>query len=97
MKKKIIIILLLFSLIFLASGVYIIATMESASDKMANLVKLHQIEILREHLQLEIKRAQADLYLKNTRYERSLEAIVDHVRSMSSAVNNCCPWPAGTR
>jgi signal transduction histidine kinase len=89
MKKKIIIILLLFSLIFLASGVYIIATMERASDKMANLVKLHQIEILREHLQLEIKRAQADLYLKNTRYALSLDAIVNHMRSMSSAVNTC--------
>lgn len=89
MKKKIIISLILFSCIFLASGIYIIHTIESASDKVANLIQLHQIEILREHLQLEIKRAQADLYLRNTRYERSLEAIVNHMRSMSSAVNNC--------
>jgi len=89
MKKKIIISLVLFSLIFLASGIYIIATIESASDKVANLIRLHQIEILREHLLIEIKRAQADLYLKNTRYERSLEAIVNHMRSMSSTVNNC--------
>ncbi|MHB8844493.1 MAG: ATP-binding protein [Nitrospirota bacterium] len=56
---------------------------------MANLIQLHQIEILREHLQLEIKRAQTDLYLRNTRYELSLEAIVNHMHSMSSAVNNC--------
>src|SRR5512136_845359 len=89
MKKKIIISLILFSLIFLASGLYIIGTIESASDKTANLIRLHQIEILREHLQLEIKRSQADLYLKNTRYERSLDAIVNHMRSMGSAVNNC--------
>ena len=89
MKKKIIISLILFSLIFLASGLYIIATIESASDKTANLIRLHQIEILREHLQLEIKRSQADLYLKNTRYERSLDAIVNHMRSMSVTVSTC--------
>ncbi|NTW58709.1 MAG: HAMP domain-containing protein, partial [Nitrospirae bacterium] len=89
MKKKIIISLVLFSLIFLVSGLYIIATIESASDKTANLIQLHQIQLLREHLQLEIKRAQADLYLKNTRYEQSLDAIVNHMRSMSSTVSVC--------
>jgi signal transduction histidine kinase len=89
MKKKIIISLILFSLIFLASGLYIIATIESASDKTVNLIRLHQIEILREHLQLEIKRSQADLYLKNTRYERNLDAIVNHMRSMGSTVSTC--------
>jgi signal transduction histidine kinase len=89
MKKKIIISLTLFSLIFFASGLYIIATIESASDKMVNLVRLHQIEILRERLQLEIKRAQTDLSLRNTRYENSLDSIVDHVRSMSNSVNKC--------
>jgi signal transduction histidine kinase len=89
MKKKIIISLALFSLIFLASGLYISTTIDSASDKMTNLVRLHQIEILRERLQLEIKRTQTDLSLKNTRYENSLESIVDHVRSMSNSVNKC--------
>jgi signal transduction histidine kinase len=89
MKKKIIISLALFSLIFLASGLYIITAIESASDKMANLIRLHQVEILREHLQLEIKRAQTDLALRNTRYENSLESIVEHVRSMSDSVNKC--------
>lgn len=89
MKKKIAISLLLFSLIFLASGVYIITTIERASGKMDNLIRLHQIEILRERLLLEIKRAQADLYLTNTRYERSLDSIVTHMRSMSAMVDTC--------
>src|SRR5512136_2698867 len=89
MKKKIIISLILFSLIFLASGLYIIGTIESASDKTAHLIRLHQIEILREHLQHEIKRSQADLYLKSTRYERSINAIVNHMRSMSSTMSTC--------
>jgi signal transduction histidine kinase len=56
---------------------------------MENLIKLHQIEILREHLTIEIKRAQTDLYLWNTRHERSLDMIVNNVRSMSATVDAC--------
>ncbi len=89
MKKKIAISLISFSLIFVLTGAYIITTIESASAKMDNLIRLHQIEILREHLLLEIKRAQTDLYLKNTRYERGLDSIVNHMRSMSVMVNTC--------
>ncbi len=89
MKRKIIISLAVFSLIFLLAGASIITTIENASAKMDNLIRLHQIELLREHLLIEIKRAQADLYLKNTRYERSLDSIVNHMRSMSTMVNAC--------
>jgi CHASE3 domain sensor protein len=66
MKKKIIIGLSIFSLIFLLSSAYTIATIEHATTKMDNLIKLHQVEILREHLLIQIKRAQSDLYLVNT-------------------------------
>ena len=89
MKKKILISLVLFSLIFLASGSYIVKTIERASSRMAELIKLHQIEVLREHLAIEIKRAQQDLYLRNTRFERRLDTIVNHVRSMNTVVNTC--------
>jgi len=89
MKKKILIGLILFSLIFLASGSYIVRTIERASTRMEELIKLHQIEILREHLALEIKRAQQDLDLRNTRFERRLDTVVNHVRSMTAVVNTC--------
>ena len=97
MKKKIIISLLLFSLIFVASGFYIIIAIERASDKMENLVRLHQIEILREHLHLQIKRAQSDLLLRNTRYERGMDTIIGHVQTMGTMVNGCfeCHHEAG--
>ena len=89
MKKKILISIFLFSLIFLASGTYIIVTIVSAGNRMEELIKLHQIEILREHLALEIRRAQSDLYLRNTRFERRVDTIVNHVQTMSSVVNTC--------
>jgi signal transduction histidine kinase len=89
MKKKIIIGLGVFSLIFLLSSVYTIATIEQATTKMDNLIRLHQVEILREHLLIQIKRAQSDLYLKGTPYARSIDTIVTHVRAMSDIVNTC--------
>jgi signal transduction histidine kinase len=89
MKKKIIIGLSIFSLVFLVSSVYTITTIEHATAKMDNLIKLHQIEILREHLLIQIKRAQSDLYLKDTPYARSVNTIVADVTTMSNAVNTC--------
>ncbi len=89
MKKKIIAGLGIFSLIFLATAVYTIISIESATSQMDNLIKLHQVEILREHLLIQIKRAQSDLYLKNTPYARNMDTIVNHVRSMSNILNTC--------
>lgn len=89
MKKKIIIALGAFFLIFLLSGVYIVTTIETATTKLDNLIRLHRIEILREHLLIQLKRAQSDLYLKNTRYARSIDTVVTHVRTMDTALDAC--------
>lgn len=89
MKKKIITGLSIFSLIFVVSAIYTIVTIEHATTKMDNLIRLHQVEILREHLLIQIKRSQSDLYLKNTPYARSMDTIVNHVKSISNIVNTC--------
>ncbi len=89
MKKKIIAGLSIFSLIFLISAIYTIATIENATTKMDNLIRLHQVEILREHLLIQIKRAQSDLYLKNSPYARSMDTIVNHVKTMSVIIGTC--------
>jgi signal transduction histidine kinase len=89
MKKKIIIGLSIFSLVFIASAIYTVVTIEQATMEMDRLVRLHQVEILREHLLIQIKRAQSDLYLKNTPYARSIDTIVTHVRTMSGIITTC--------
>ena len=61
MKKKIVIGLSLFSLIFFMGGIYIIFTVERATSKLDRLITLHQVEILREHLLISIKRVQSDI------------------------------------
>jgi len=61
MKKKIIIGLSLFTLIFSFATVYIITNIETTTSRLDNLVRLHQIEILREHLLIHISRVQSEL------------------------------------
>ncbi len=89
MKKKIIIGLGIFSLLFLLGGIYIITTIETATSKLDNLVKLHQIELLREHLLIQIKRVQSDLHLKSTRYARGIDTVITHVRNLDTMIDSC--------
>ena len=89
MKRKIITALSVFSLLFLLSGVYIITRIEKATTEANNLLRLHRIEILREHLLIHLKRAQSDLYLKNTRHARGIDAVVAHVQEMNAALHTC--------
>lgn len=89
MKKKIVIGLSIFSLIFFIGGIYIIFTIENTTASLDNLIKLHQVEILREHLLIQIKRVQSDLGLKGTRYARTIDTIVTDVRNMTK-VNYTC-------
>ena len=89
MKRRIIIALTLFYLLFLLGGIYIGMTIEEATTKVDNLIRLHRIEILREQLLIHLKRAQSDLYLKNTRYARSVDTVVMHVQTMDATLKAC--------
>jgi signal transduction histidine kinase len=89
MKKKIIIGLSVFSLVFILIGIYTIVVIEHATTELDNLIKLHQVEILREHLLIQVKRTQSDLYLKNTRHAQSIDTVVSHVKTMGAVVNTC--------
>ncbi len=99
MKKKIVIGLSLFSLIFFLGGIYIIFTVERATSKLDRLITLHQVEILRERLLISIKRVQSDIDLKNTRYARGIETIMSDVMNMSTAADTCfdCHHSEGVR
>ena len=89
MKKKLIIILGVSSLVFILTGAYIIASIEKTTSEFDNLIKLHQVEILREHLLIRIKRVQSGLSLKDTRHARGVDTIVTDVTNMENAVDVC--------
>jgi PAS domain S-box-containing protein len=89
MKKRIVIGLTVFAMIFFFGGIYIVFSINKATSTLDTLIILHQVEILREHLLIEIKRVQSDLDLKNTRYARGVDIIVNDVRNMDQLSNEC--------
>ncbi|MBI4685189.1 MAG: HAMP domain-containing protein [Nitrospirae bacterium] len=76
-------------MIFFVGGLYIIVTIEKTTSRLDKLIVLHQVEILREHLLIQIKRVQADINLKNTRYARSIDTIMTDFRDMEHTANAC--------
>jgi PAS domain S-box-containing protein len=89
MKKKIFIALALVCLIFIAGGAYIVTTIENATSELDHLIKLHQVEILREHLLIQIKNVQSDLYLMGTRYDKSPNEILANVNNLKKVSVTC--------
>ena len=85
MKRKIIIGLAIYSVLLLFSGAYIIYTIHTATSDLNRLITLHEVEILREHYLIQIKRVQSDLTLMETRHSRSgitvLQNVTDPMRS----------------
>ena len=89
MKRKIVIGLILFCFIFFVSGYAVITTMEMTSADLNNLLLLHQVEIVREQLLIELKRAQMNLQLKNTPYAPNINVVVDQILELDGVVDTC--------
>jgi signal transduction histidine kinase len=89
MKKRIIIGLSIFALIFFAGGIYIVSTIEKATSTLDRLIRLHQVEILREQLLTDARRVQADLAFKGTHYARELDTVVLHVLELGNQAQSC--------
>jgi PAS domain-containing protein len=89
MKKLIITVVIIFCLINTLVGVYVIIGMQHATAKLNYVISLHQIEILREHLLIYLKKVQSDLSLKNTSHETSIDTIVQNVRYLDTMMGKC--------
>ncbi len=89
MKKKIAIALVIVCLFFVLGGIYIIVTMEFATSKLDHLIVLHQVEILREQLLLNIKKVQSDLSVSNTPHATDIDTVIVNVRSLDKMMGNC--------
>jgi signal transduction histidine kinase len=89
MKRKVVIWLAVYTVVFLLAGMYIIRTIQTATMNLDRLITLHQEEILREHYLLEIKRVQSDLTLIDTPYSRSFDTVVTHILGMGKIIDTC--------
>lgn len=89
MNTKIVAGLVVFLAVFLAGVAYVVVALESGSSRLDDLIKLHQVEVLREHYLIQIKRVQSDLALRNTRYSRNFDTVVADVVNMGRGVETC--------
>ncbi|MEJ2314864.1 MAG: ATP-binding protein [Nitrospirota bacterium] len=89
MKKKIIIGFTMLGIIFMLGGVYIVVAIERGTSTLDKLIMLHQVEILREHLLIQVKRVESDLSLRNTRHARGADVIMADVRNMGVVADQC--------
>jgi two-component system sensor histidine kinase AtoS len=89
MKKQVAISMSIVIFLFLAGGVYIIASIETASSKLDRLIKLHQVEILREHLLIQIHKVQTDFLLMDGAFASTHEAVAANVSNLQTVSTTC--------
>jgi len=61
MKQKILLGIIVATVLFMGAGLYIVSSIDKGTAAIDNLVMLHQVEILREHLLLRVKGVQINL------------------------------------
>jgi two-component system sensor histidine kinase AtoS len=89
MKKKILIIVSIFALLASAGGAALLYSIRHISLSLQELILLHQVEIQREHLLLNVHQVQEDLYSQSTRHPESIEVMTERVNSMGTAIAAC--------
>ena len=89
MKRYVLLGLSIMLCCFFAGGFYIIISIDDVTEKLENIVAFHQVEILRQDLENDIKVAQSDLLLQDSPHARSFDTMVQHIESMEKAATVC--------
>jgi signal transduction histidine kinase len=89
MKKKIVIGISIYTAVLLAAGIYIIYTIHTSTGDLNRLIRLHEVEILREHYLIQIKRVQSDLALMETSHPRNVGTVINNVSDMGKLIDSC--------
>ena len=89
MRRRIIIGLTIYTAVFFLGGIYIILSIQRATSTLDTLIKLHQVEILREQLLIDAKMVQSDLAFKRTSFARDVDRVISHVVHLSHEANKC--------
>lgn len=89
MKRRIIIGLACFTSIFLFGGIYIVTAIQKTISTLDDLIKLHQVEILREQLLSDAKLTMSDFAFQKTRYAGNLDTVVSNVVHMADVAKHC--------
>ncbi len=89
MKKKILIALSIFTVIACVGGALLLIEINDGKQAFDDLINLHKIEILREHLLLDIRKVQGNIYSLGTSYPPSNEEMQSNMEELSAAIRIC--------
>lgn len=78
-----------FAVVFAMGGVYLLSVINHATERLDELIVLHQVEILREHYLLQLRRVQSDLTLVGTQHARSFDTMVANAVNMRVFIETC--------
>ena len=73
----------------MAGGTYLAYSFERSLSDFNNIIMLHHVENLREHLLLNIQKVKIDLYSQKTLHPESTVAIESHVIDMEKSISGC--------
>lgn len=89
MKKKVMWGLGIFASLFLLSGLSIIYGIEKTTSELNTLVQLHQVELLREHVLMQMRSIQYEVKLRDTPFAEDPATIFKSILTMKAMVNDC--------
>lgn len=97
MRRKIIISLLLMFVLFASGAILANVYIKNTTGELSSIIKLHQIEELRQNLVISIQTVQSDLYTVNTSLSPRLDLIVKNVSNLEINAHKCttCHHTAG--
>jgi len=88
MRRKIILGLLVHTLLFLAAGLYLASTIHTSTERVDRVVRMHQVELLREDFLLRLKAVQADLLAEGAARPLASPDAANVVR-MAAGIEGC--------
>lgn len=89
MRRKVVIGLAAYFVVFLLASGFLIRSIRVTTENLNRLLTLHQVEILREHYLLQIRKVQSDLTSKHTRYSIRYDKVVSNVVNMGKIIDTC--------
>lgn len=79
----------LFSLLAVTGGAALILSIGHSSSNLNELIMLHQVEMQREHLLLNVHQVQDDMYSQKTIHPASADAMLNHIAGMEASIAAC--------
>jgi signal transduction histidine kinase/HAMP domain-containing protein len=89
MKKKVILSLFFLFLLFTIGAIVTMLYILRVTSRLDTIITLHQVEIIRQDLVINVQTVQSHLYTLGTTFGKEVDIIVENVATLDNAINKC--------